>query len=367
MGYENLGPLARLDATLASSKLEGFLKNSQKSGCSWFFIASAVISLVSGAKTRQNAFAQLQEDEAFQQRLQEAKEKYKDEKDADERAFRTLLKQMQREFHKEEAIERIQNDLDKMELQLFFKDWPLKTSIKAINDLRKTQSIDNCPLNIIIGKHTIYSPNNNSILSYESQYCDIVDRVINEIKSIGVEATNVYRFCEKNSITGGPAIAYIYAMMSALPCVVIMPKANHLDKTLSVNVSLWTQDSIFPYHRSLFTIEYDENKAIDSKEYFLKKKNELISHYTTICGVFNDIHMLIERQVKPHFCRYSEKDSLFADFPQLRAFAIKEYSALISDINNEQSTRVDIMTEIMGRKEAEFIQGAIKEVLNEIK
>ena len=364
---EDPGFLTRIDSRLAGSNLEGFLKESQKSGCSWFFIASAVISLITNGKNRRNTLAQLEEDERFQEHLQKAKERYKDEKEAKERAFKALLKQRQREFHREEAAARMERDLDNMELRQFFKDWPLKTSIKAIYDGRKKYPVDDCPLNIIIGKHTAYHPSGDSMLSYEAQYNGIIDSVQNEIKEFGIEATNLFRFCEKNSITGGPAVAYIYAMMSTMPCVVIMPNENHIDKTLSINVSLWTQDALFPYHRSLFTLEYNEAKAIHDKEYFQKKKRELISHYTAICGVFNDIYMLIEKQVKPRFCEYTDLTGLFADYPQLKDFTIKEYSSLVSDENIEESTGIDIMSEIVGKEEGGFINAAIKKALNKIK
>ena len=364
---ENLGLFARVDEKLASSKLEGFLKDSQKSGCSWFFIASSVISLITNGKNRKNALAQLEEDERFQEQLQKAKEKYKDEKEAKERAFKALLKQKQREFYREEATARMENDINNMELRLFFKDWPLKTSIKAINDRRKEYPVNECPFSIIIGKHTEYHPSGNSMLSYEAQYNGIIDSVQYEVEKFGIEAKQIYRFCEKNSITGGPAIAYIYAMMSALPCVVIMPNANHIDKTLDINISLWTQDSLFPYHKQVFTLEYDENRAINDTDYFLKKKKELTSHYTTICAVFNDIYMLMEKQVKPRFCEYTGLDALIADYPQLRNFMIQEYSSVLLEEHTEDVTGPDIMTELMGQKEADFINGAIKEALNKIR
>ena len=83
--------------------------------------------------------------------------------------------------------------------------------------------------------------------------------------------------------------------------------------------------------------------------------------------MFNDIYMLIEKQVKPRFCEYTDLTGLFADYPQLKDFTIKEYSSLVSDENIEESTGLDIMSEIVGKEERGFINAAIKKALNKIK
>lgn len=314
----------------------GGLNHIQASGCSLFFITSSILSMYNGDQNRLDSRKNAINDEQFQLELQRQKEQYEDKKEAEERAFRLWIRQKQREFAKIELSKKIDNEFMKADLQMFFKDWPLQKSILAINDERKKNDPTKfIPLYVIIGKHFIGEA--RDLLA--KLYPQLVDELKTELKSLGIVEKNIYRFIDNNTIIGGPALASVFAMMSDLPTVVIMPKIDVRAKKLFISIGCWNQDSLFPLQRRVFELDYDNSRMTNDKSYFQNKKQEILLSYVTIVAVLNDTYSLLEKHDVPVYPSYAKENFVSMSHPQLVDFAKTEYLSLI-DFNKTQCNNV---------------------------
>ncbi len=316
------------DNAINESSLGGLLNDLQQSGCSLFFVASSLLSLYNGDKNRENAMKNALEDENFKKELQALKEKYEDQKEAEERAFKIWLKRQQREFKRIQKAQKLESDLQKAELKMYFNDWPLHRSIEAINEKRTSE--ESSLLNIVIAKHTIASSKKDPLsLTYSS----IVDDIQVQLKKFGIDEEHIYRFIDGNTVTGGPALANIYAMMSNIPTVVIMPKI--VNNKLLISIGFWTQDSLFPMQKKIFSIDYETIRVNNDKEYLNGKIQEIIQSYLTIAAVINDVYMFLENGQHLLYPKYAIDNSIDEKYPYLIDYAKKEYETLLHSINRE--------------------------------
>ena len=333
------------------SKADNWLYDVQKSGCSVFFLTSSIISLVTGFQNRKREISNVKEDLAFQEILDKQKEQYENEKEAEEIAFKIWLKEQQRKNKREETADKFKNELKEKELKPYYNDWTLRITIEAILNICRQQSFNQ--LTTIIGKPSVIQ-NETSLLSKPEQYNSMVDSVTATLRPM-----SIYRYKEE-ACSDGPSLAYIYSMMSTIPCVVIMPLINLYDKTIVLRVALWNQDSSFPYQRSVFTLDYDENKAKNDRDYLNNIKEELVTHYLSIAWVLNDIYNAIERQCSPTFINYAEMNSIFGKYPGIKEFVYNEYSMFTNP------ARVDLLSECQGKEIAEQIRVLFDETISKL-
>lgn len=327
--------LENLEKTLSKTILGKTITDIQDLGCSWFFVTSSVLSILSGRKKNKNLLEHAQQDEQFQNELQKQKELYEDKKEAQERAFKLWLKKKQREWTREEANRKFENEYLKEELKLFFDGWPLEIAIQALIEQRKN-AIENLPMNIIIAKHSIKGKD-----CLTRNYNEIVNRVSGHLENLGLvnvdknqTKVNIYRFRDDNPLVSGPALANIYAMMSTFPTIVLLPKVDKIEKKIVISVACWNQDSLFPFQKKVCKIDFDFSTIDKESAYLESKIQELTYLYVTIAVVLYDVHSMLEYNTMPIFPDFLEKrQSIKASYPQLIEFAINEYSLMLS--NNE--------------------------------
>lgn len=305
----------------------------QESGCSWFFITSSILSIVTGKKNRSNSIKIAEEDERFQQILQQQRENFEDKKDAADKAFKLWLKQKQRDWAREESAKRIENDLNREELRMFFRDWPLQIAIKTINNMRRLSS-SNIPMTVIIAKHNV-GVAKDPLSAY---YNELVDQVQTSLRDYGLDENkiNVYRFKEDNKVVGGPALANIYSMMCTLPTIYIQPSIDKSSKSLAITIGCWSQDSFFPFQRKVMELNYDTALVDMDREYLNMKHKEILYAYVTIAMVLNDAYALLEYDSELLFPQFAADHNLNILYPKLVQFAKNEYNALLNpniDIN----------------------------------
>lgn len=343
--------------TAGGQRIEEFLNDTQATGCSLFFITCAIISYVTGKKQSRLNLENAQDDRAFELELKKANERYEDRIEAENRAFQIWFRNKQREFLKEEAYKRIDNEYRRTDLQMFFELWPLEITIEAINHRRKIEPTINTPMSVVIGKHTNGEPKADVLASC---YFNIVDRVKAQLKSLGIIEDNVYRFKRDNKTTGGPSIASVYGMMSNLPTVMLVPRVNLRDKKLSISLSSWFQDSTIPFHKTLFKLDYEPAKMYHEKEYVDKKTSEIVAYYTAISAVLNDVYTLIECGEKPKYPTYARSNTIFRRYPELAEFAKNEYSSLI------QGNVMSQFSAVNGQVKADELKKIIEDILKDI-
>lgn len=350
----------------------GALNKMQESGCSLFFLTSSVLSIVTSKKNRNNSLENAREDERFQSELIRQKELYDDYKEAEERAFKLWIKERQREFVRIETAERLDNELLRADLQMFFKDWPLAISIEAINNKRK-ECCDFSPMNIVIGKHSIGAQNDPFTIMYP-HLVDAIEVNLKDLKLIDIDKhktkVNLYRFRVENTVVGGPALANIYSMMSTLPSIVIQPKIDNKRNKFIFSIACWNQDSFFPLQKNAFGIDYDTSLIDLDRNYLELKKKEVLYSYLTIALVLNDTYSLVEYGTEPVFPDFAKDADLKNNFPLLLQFATKEYKALLDTsktIIEKDSMNSIAPSDFLGEATNKHIQNILNNVINSLK
>ncbi len=309
--------------------LGDMIRSAQNSGCSMFFVTSSLVSLYNGRENRRNSWENAIQDEAFQRELQGQKERYEDLKEAEERTFRLWIRRKQREFIRGEAARKLELELLKTELQMFFKDWPLKIAIEAMNEkrVRLSGQTKAAPMHVVIGKHNIGSAKDALSRSYPM----LVDEVKVALGRLGMMETNIYRFKDITTVSGGPALANIFAMMSCMPTIVILPSFDERMGLFSISVGCWNQDALFPMQRKIFTIDLDGMRLNADNEYKSRKVDEIAHAYVTIASVLNDTYSLLEEGVSPSYPAYARENAIALNYPYLSDFARKEYRSLLDN------------------------------------
>lgn len=355
--------------------LEDILNKIQESGCSLFFVTSSFMSWKSGEKNRKASLENAEKDENFQRELQRQKERYDDVKEAKERAFRLWIKQKQRQWTAEETARRLENELSKADMQMFFEDWPLQKTIATINSRRATTQ-NSVPLNVIIARHSVGGKDPFTML-----YSEIVNQVETYLGEVNLYCVDehvskvcVHRFkvpdngYDRLKVVGGPALANIYAMMSTFPSIVIQPKLDSRNKKIVISLACWNQDSSFPFQRKILELDYDTSRIDFSKDYLESKKRELIYAYTSIAIVFNDTYSLIENESDPLYPEFVKKYGIAERYPRLIEFARKEYSSLLycNEIMENDKSRVYV-DDYLNDSLSEDVRAKLKNALEELK
>ena len=322
------------------------LKSIQGLGCSPCFAVSSALSIFNGKKNRRNSMLNAKEDIKFQIELQKQKERYEDEKEAQEQAFKAWLKERQREFIRNETEKKFMVELEKTELTKFFCDWPLIMSIETMNKKRADQSASEL-MNIVVGRNATKD-------ALSKSYEVMVDDIQTSLGKLGITKTNVYRFSNKATVYGGPALANIFAMMSSLPTIVILPAFIGGASQLSVSAGFWNQDALFPMQRRIFNIDVDRRRLNLDTEYKDQKIEEIKHSYVTIASVLNDSYLLLEgKATTPCYPHYA-KDNLLPDkYPYMIDFAKSEYMSLLAN--------ADFIKELRGSVEWAKILDTINE------
>lgn len=308
-------------------------------GCSSFFITSSVLSLFNGWRNKKKLIENAKADLEFQNELQCQKEVYEDNKEAEEWAFKIWLKRKQREFAQIENSRRLENDLQKTEFIMFFKDWPLQIAIEAINNKRKKDNSGFMPISVVIGKHAKGEAKDALSLLYAS----LVDDIKPMLGSLGIEESNIYRFKDKINVLGGAALAYIYSMMSTFPTVVILPSIDERHGKFTVSIGVWNQDSLFPLQKEVFSLDYDSERINNDKEYLNKKVMEIKMSYIAVASVMNDSYSLVESGKSPVFPEYAIQNSIPMTYPHIMNFAMSEFKSLL--LTCQETNRDDLFVE----------------------
>lgn len=327
-------------------------------GCSSFFMTSSVLSLYSGWRNRKNAIKNAVADNDFQKELQNQKELFEDKKEAEEWAFKFWLKRKQREFAQAESVRRLENDLLKADLQMFFKDWPLQIAIEAINDKRKKENSGFMPLSVVIGKHARGEAKDPLSLLYDS----LVDDIKPILGSLGIKVSNIYRFKDKVNIFGGAALANVYSMMSTFPTVVILPSIDERHGKFNISVGVWNQDSLFPFQKEVFSLDYNHYRMSIDKEYLEDKIEEIKMSYIAVASVMNDSYSLIESGKSLVFPDYAIKNIIPTTYPQIMNFAMSEFKSLL--LTCQGTTRSNLSVEGSFSPYSTGFQKRVEEILS---
>lgn len=351
--------------------MEQYIGNSPQphnSSCSPFWIASTCLSAYNGWKGRRNQISAAEYELAFQKEMAQIKEQYEDAKEILETEFKRHLKEQQLENDNIQSDLKYKFDLDRDELKMFVKGWPLKLSLQKVQEKRSTQNELPSSLIVIIAKHTGGSKNDILNQIYDGA-SGIVDNVQSSLKLLGVPDSEVLRFKEDDKILGGAALANIYSMLSAFPTVVILPRIDKLNKRLVISVGCWFANSRIPSQHMVFSLEYDDLKMSLSSEYKTYKQREIESCYTAIAAVMNDVYALMSWGMYPKFPNYAIEKGLIQKYPLIRDFMRSEYYSVIDSnqtkvvLNGHECNAMDL---IYSKERRNSIEHTIQTILNSL-
>lgn len=334
-------------------------------GCSAFFLTNSALSYYHGKKNRKVAMEHALQDERFTKELQRQKELYEDKKEAEERAFKIWLRNSQREFSRQMAVKKLSNDLAEADLKMFFADWPLQISVEALVEKQKKQ-LHNQNMCFVIAK--AYAGDAKD--AFSRSYSNVVENIALLLNEVGAINNTIYRFKDKPTVVGGPALANIYAMMSNVPTVVMMPSIDNKKKILSLSIGCWTPDTPFPFQKTVFSMDYQQQRITNDSTYL----NACITKYAYACAtigaVLNDTYNIAEGVQQCLFPQFAFNKALNKKFPEIANMAIAEYSSFIDSRNvfyDESGEVSAAITEMYNEMEREQVERLITESIKKIR
>jgi hypothetical protein len=339
------------------------------SSCSPFWIASTCLSAFNGWFGRKKQLSTAEDERAFQMELTQLKEQYEDSKEILEVEFKRYLKEIQKENENIQSELKFNLELEKDELKMFVKGWPLKLALQKVQ--RERETVNSLPhtLTIIVAKHT--GGTKNDILSHIYDGASgIVDNVQNVLKTLGIADNNILRFKENEQVLGGAALANIYSMLSVFPTVVILPRIDKLNNRLNVSVGCWFANSRIPSQRTVFSLDYDDNKMSMSVQYKTEKQKEIEYCYIAIAAVMNDVYSLLVNGTAPQFPSYANSKGLLGQYPLIKDFVRNEYQSIIDKNQTAvilNGIECDAMDIIFNDERKKVIQSYIVNILNSLK
>ena len=334
-------------------------------GCSSFFLTNSALSFYHGKKNRKVAMEHALQDVRFTKELQRQKELYEDQKEAEERAFKIWLRNSQREFSRQLAVEKLSNDLAEADLRMFFADWPLQISVEALVEKQKGQ-LHNQNMCFVIAK--AYSGDAKD--AFSKSYSNVVENIALLLNEIGAIHNTIYRFKDKPTVVGGPALANIYAIMSNVPTVVMMPSIDNKKRILSLSIGCWTPDSPFPLQKTVFSMDYQQQRITNDSTYLNACITKFAYACATIGAVLNDTYNISEGVLQCLFPQFALNKALSKNFPEMANLAIAEYSSFIDSRNvfyDESGKASAAIREIYNDMEREKVEKLITESIKKIR
>lgn len=342
----------------------GSNNSSMWEGCSAFFLTNSALSFYYGKKNKKVALERALQDVRFTKELQLQKELYEDTKEAEERAFKIWLRRSQREFSRQMAVKKLSKDLDAADLRMFFADWPLQISVEALIEKQKSP-LTNQNMCFVIAK--AYAGDAKD--AFSRSYSTVFESITSLLSEIGMSQNTIYRFRDEPHVVGGPALANIFAMMSNIPTVVMMPSIDNKKRILSLSIGCWTPDSPFPFQKTVFSMDYQQQRITNDSTYLNACITKFAYACATIGAVLNDTYNLSEGIQQCLFPQFASDNSLNIKFPEIADLAIAEYSSFIDsrnvfyEDNGETSAALREMYNDMERKKVErLINESIKRI-----
>lgn len=354
-----------MDYSVNDNMIGDSAHSSMWEGCSAFFMTSSALSYLHGKKNRKVAMEHALQDERFTKELRRQKELNEDKKEAEERAFKIWLRNSQREFSRQMAVKKLSNDLAEADLRMFFADWPLQISVEALVEKQKRQSHHQ---NMCFVMAKAYAGDAND--AFSRSYSNIVEDTALLLDEIGATHHTIYRFKDKPTIVGGPALANIYAMMSNVPTVVMMPSIDNKKKLLSLSIGCWTPDSPFPFQKTVFSMDYQLQRINNDSAYLHACINKYAYACATVGGVLNDTYLLSEGVQQCLFPQFALDKALNKTYPEIANLAIAEYSSFIDSRNvlyEENGDASAAIRELYNDMEREQVVKLITESIKTIK
>lgn len=335
--------------------------------CSPFWLTNIGLTWVNGINSRKRQRKDWIDEKSFQESMTKLKNEYEDSKRLLDTAFQLRIKEQQREYAVIQTDLKLDLDIQKDEVAMFIKGWPLKLSLQAVQEMRR--NLKSLPefLTVIIASHDNALGKGDPLRHIYDGNMGIVDNVKRVLTGLGISSGNILRFRDGDVPTGGAALANIFAMMSNLPVVMIMPRVDRANKKLIVSAGCWYPTSKIPMQRRIFELDYSEVRMTNDAGYLKEKQKEIETAYLAITGTSNDIYSLVAFGKTPRFAQFCVEEGLLESYPNIGEFIRNEYRSIFD--SNQTTVRIggverNVLPIIFDDKNRTNIETQIKAVLN---
>lgn len=300
-------------------------------GCCSYWGMNTLLSLLHGQSNRNDRITESLSDRKFQKWIIEQKYSFENFKEIMDNDFKAKQKELTREheyIRKEIALD---FDCQKDQLKMFVKGWPLRLSLQAAQKLRTEFTGIPSSLYIVIATHTGKQGKAEDMLSrlYDGSG-NIIDNVSQVLVKLDILKENILRFNRGDIPGGGAALANIYAMMSQIPTLVILPRLDRLNKILRISIGFWSPCAATPSQRTAIVLDYDELRMTNDAKYKVSKQKEIETAYIALSGVMNDLYRVMILGKQASFLNYIQHGSL-DKYAIIADFVRKEYMTIVND------------------------------------
>ena len=327
------------------------ISNLLRPGYGLFWVANSISSTALGFVGRRKQLDVADENEAYQLELEEARNQFADEMEAEKMAFRRRMMEQSRQYRISESQKLYQQQLEGIEMQSFIERyWPLAPQLP--DTLQKEYSGTAVPttLNVIL-MHCPLLPGTEAYGSVGVNKLDsaLYKEIEHSIKYADEPLIGDIKFrrdaCIRSEALGGNAnILNIHFLMGHIPTLVIVP---HYDKEkIHFKGAVWDSNASQPLVREMCSIDFNPKLAA-SDEFYRKAVLKNFRYASSILiGVVRDSYALITLGKAPSLNallkdgEHQEMARFFNEELELKKFALSEYESLHTSLSSRENKKL---------------------------
>ena len=322
------------------SGLSTILETLQGTGCSPFFITSAMQSAYFGNKARKHQAELMEANIEFKERMQELKNQYQRQRIDEQASFRRESYELGRQFLIRQTIIQNQSRRKQIEFRDFLNHnyWPLETDVYTVLDMQKDilEHKTIVPLNVIVAKTELTSDRKN-IYRYEQFYEELTDSLRPLLGSITIEK-KPWKNLVQSRIGEAMNVNFI---MSGIPTLIVFP--YHMGDTIGIETAYWS------FGRGLQSMSHRKLLKIHNISQDAFSVTVLNAVKATI-GMTRDAYMLAEYHLPVTYPDIAETEVI--DDPALRQALSDHYTEMGKLIATEEFSQLCLPDELTAMRQS---------------
>lgn len=350
------------------------ITNLLRPGYGLFWVANSISSTALGFVGRRKQLETADENEAYQLELEEARNQFADEMEAEKMAFRRRMMEQSRQYRINESQKIYQQQLEGIEMQSFVDNyWPLDK--RLLHTLDTEYSGNNVPttLNVIL-MHCPLLPGTEAFGSVSANKMDgtLYKEIEHSIKYCDEPLIGDIKFrrdaCIRTESLGGNAnILNIQFLMRHIPTLVIVPRYDK--EKIHFKGAVWDSNASQPLVREMCSIDFNPKLAA-SDEFYRKAVLKNFRYASSILiGVVRDSYALITLGRAPSLNallkdgEHQEMARFFNEELELKKFALSEYESLHASLSSSENQK---LLATFNKDELKLIDGLVQNQINQI-
>ena len=272
-------------------------------GYGMFWVANSISSTLMGWNNRRLQEKAHERTQEFQLEMERARNLTEDQKIQEEIAFKRRMMAISRQYRQEESAAAFSTQMKAVELQNYLQQcWPLDPQLPYVllQETERGNASTSTRLNVVLMRTPLLpqkkygGANDLDMPLYNNMEYSIMQQ---DVPCIG---DLKYRkdACVKEDCKGGNAsIMNIHFLMSQLPTLVVVPQYH--EGKMHFKGAVWEPQAARPLIRSLFSIDYSPENALDSNNYLDEVIEKIHAAISVITGAVRDSYMLLTQGKTP--------------------------------------------------------------------